>query len=117
MDAKKGRALKVNPIDGCYLRVRHERLLGDQRKTANAFRTGWVTNTTNGTPNGFMRRSRDGTHENSWKLQNSHGMWRSTLSTQSTDIQIRHITFAPINMNTMFGAPPPTSAEVCCTPT
>ena len=44
MDAKKGGALKVNPIDGCYLRVRHERLLGDQRNTANAFRTGWVTN-------------------------------------------------------------------------
>ena len=44
-----GGALKVIPIDGCYLHVRHERLLGDQRKTANAFRTGWVTNTTNGT--------------------------------------------------------------------
>ena len=44
MDGKKGGALKVIPIDGCYLRVRHERLLGDKRKTANAFRTGWVTN-------------------------------------------------------------------------
>jgi hypothetical protein len=45
MDLRKGEAVKVIPIDGCYLHVRYERLLGDKRKTANAFRTGWVTNT------------------------------------------------------------------------
>jgi hypothetical protein len=39
-------------FDGCYLRVRHERLLGDQRKTANAFRTGWVINYLKVTPSG-----------------------------------------------------------------
>jgi phytoene dehydrogenase-like protein len=32
-------------------------------------------------------------------------MWCSTISTQSTDIQIRHITFAPYHMHAMFGAP------------
>jgi phytoene dehydrogenase-like protein len=37
-------------------------------------------------------------------------MWRSTLSTQSTDIQIRHITFAPYHMHTMVGA---TACDFC----
>ena len=45
MDGEKVGAVKVIPVDGCYLHVRFERLLGSKRKTANAFRTGWVTNT------------------------------------------------------------------------
>ena len=64
MDGEKGGAVKVIPIfEGCYLHVRHERLLGDQRKTANAFRTGWVTNTLNGTPSDLPRRRRDDARE------------------------------------------------------
>lgn len=104
-DAKKGGALKVNPIDGCYLRVRHERLLGDKRKTANAIRTGWVTNITNRTPNGFTRRRRDSSHEKLLEITEFVRGRCSTISIQSTDIQIRHITFAPYHMHTMFGAP------------
>ena len=38
-------------FDGCYLRVRRERLLGDiSGRRLTAFRTGWVPNTINGTP-------------------------------------------------------------------
>ena len=60
MDGAKDGAVKVIPMDGCYLHVRFERLLGDKRKTANAFRTGWVTNTPKGTPSSLSRRRRDG---------------------------------------------------------
>ena len=60
MDGAKDGAVKVIPMDGCYLHVRFERLLGDKRKTANAFRTGWVTNCLKGTPNGSPGRRRGG---------------------------------------------------------
>ena len=62
MEKRVKRSRKIR-FDGCYLRVRHERLLGDQRKTANAFRTGWVTNTTNDTPSGLAQRRRDDARE------------------------------------------------------
>jgi hypothetical protein len=44
-DGRKGGALKVNPMDDCYRRVRHERLLGKSADANDAFRTGWVPTT------------------------------------------------------------------------
>jgi phytoene dehydrogenase-like protein len=38
-------------------------------------------------------------------LENSYGYGVRRYQTQSTGIQIRHITFAPYHMHTMFGAP------------
>src|SRR4051812_40375651 len=49
-DGRKGGALKVSPMDGCYRRVRHERLLGKSADANDAVRTGWVPNHINGTP-------------------------------------------------------------------
>jgi hypothetical protein len=57
-DGKEVGAVKVIPIDGCYLRARHERLLGYKRKTANAFRDARVTNTAHTTPSAFTPRHR-----------------------------------------------------------
>jgi hypothetical protein len=57
-DGKEVGAVKVIPIDGCYLRARHERLLGYKRKTANAFRAARVTNNTKGTPITLTPRQR-----------------------------------------------------------
>ena len=75
MDGKKGGAVKVIPIDGCYLHVRYERLLGDKRKTANAFRTGWVTNTSTIHP-ATCRDVGGTTHAKSfYKYWNSRDFW------------------------------------------
>ena len=63
-DGKEVGAVKVIPIDGCYLRARHERLLGYKRKTANAFRAARVTNKSKGTPSTFTPRQRAYAGEN-----------------------------------------------------
>src|SRR3954462_6542668 len=49
-DGRKGGALNLSPMDGCYRHVRHERLLGKSAEANDAVRTGWVPNHINGTP-------------------------------------------------------------------
>ena len=85
MDRKKGEAVKVIPIDGCYLHVRYERLLGDKRKTANAFRTGWVTNISTIHP-ATCRDVGGTTHAKSfYKYWNSRDFWGpGVVSTAAT---------------------------------
>jgi hypothetical protein len=48
-------------------------LLGDQRKTANAFRTGWVTNTPKVTPKTANRDVGGVPREELSEAQNSNG--------------------------------------------
>jgi hypothetical protein len=67
-DGKEVGAVKVIPIDGCYLRARHERLLGYKRKTANAFRAARVTNKSKGTPSTFTPRRRADADEKCLKI-------------------------------------------------